>query len=523
MLCTLGACAPDLRQERVPGAPWAAIQAPETGFRNEQVMLTGARSLDPEGAALTFRWTLTPPEGSGATLTHPASQSPAFTPDVAGSYRLELVVNDGEHDSLPARHIVAVQNRAPVFQGAMSLDAVQGEEVSLRAQAVDPEGDPVTYEWKLRTRPTGSTAALLDARGARPRLVPDVEGRYQLTVIASDGSESSPETPVPLHAYRPIRVLAHRVLDAEYSKALDRLVMVAESPPALYVQDPVSGQETSVALPKVPTAVSVGPDGRSAVVGHNGALSFINLATAELVRTLPVSCDIFDVVLAGNGFAYAFPRGGQWENIRAVNLTTGAETFSGGGYIYAPTRGRLHPDGTRLYGADNGISPDDVERYNLASDGTVSLAWDSPYHGDHAVCGNLWFSEDGARIFTGCGNIFRTGSSREQDLLFGGALGSGLTFVKHLSHSAAAGRVAAVLLPQYTTDPDMTNAELRFYSGEFLTPEPSVTLPRFVRDGRGFLAEGRFVFFNAAGNKAFVLLQAEARANMLNDFGLLTY
>ncbi|MEM8984639.1 MAG: hypothetical protein AAGC71_16620 [Pseudomonadota bacterium] len=78
------------------------------------VFLDGSGSSDPDNDALTFRWQLVSvPVGSDAMLTSPATVTPAFTPDIAGEYVAELVVNDGALDSAPDQ-IVIVAN-APAF------------------------------------------------------------------------------------------------------------------------------------------------------------------------------------------------------------------------------------------------------------------------------------------------------------------------------------------------------------------------------------------------------------------------
>ena len=71
-----------------------------------------------------------------------------------------------------------------------------------------------------------------------------------------------------------------------------------------------------------------------------------------------------------------------------ISLATGEETTSSGYSIYAGTVAKLHPGGKAMYGADNGISPSDIEKYDIQS-GTASVLYDSPYHGDYAMCGDL--------------------------------------------------------------------------------------------------------------------------------------
>ena len=66
----------------------------------EVVTLDGSGSFDVNGNTLTYAWTLTSkPESSTATLTGATTVSPTFTPDLAGTYVVSLVVNDGTVNS----------------------------------------------------------------------------------------------------------------------------------------------------------------------------------------------------------------------------------------------------------------------------------------------------------------------------------------------------------------------------------------------------------------------------------------
>ena len=75
----------------------------------------------------------------------------------------------------------------------------------------------------------------------------------------------------------------------------------------------------------------------------------------------------------------------------------------------------LHPSGDYIYGADQGIFPSDIEKYDIRS-GNLIYLYDSPYHGDYAMGGNLWISEDGLRIFTALGNVFRSSVNQDTDM-----------------------------------------------------------------------------------------------------------
>jgi len=92
------------------------------------VTLDGTASRDPEGAALTFLWTLTAvPAGSTAALSGATVPAPGLTPDVAGTYEVSLTVNDGAQDSAPDTVRVTASDPVPnparyVFDGLAADD-----------------------------------------------------------------------------------------------------------------------------------------------------------------------------------------------------------------------------------------------------------------------------------------------------------------------------------------------------------------------------------------------------------------
>ncbi|MBI2017206.1 MAG: hypothetical protein HYS77_16985 [Candidatus Rokubacteria bacterium] len=76
--------------------PDQAVAAQDTA------LLDGQGSVDPEGVAVLFRWSFAArPAGSLAILSDPASPTPTFVPDGAGTYVVQLIVSDGLADSQP--------------------------------------------------------------------------------------------------------------------------------------------------------------------------------------------------------------------------------------------------------------------------------------------------------------------------------------------------------------------------------------------------------------------------------------
>lgn len=77
------------------------------------VYLDGSLSKDPGGNALNYQWTLeSAPQGSNVIIDDDSSTQAKFDPDVVGTYRVKLVVNNGSVDSNPAYATITVTKEA---------------------------------------------------------------------------------------------------------------------------------------------------------------------------------------------------------------------------------------------------------------------------------------------------------------------------------------------------------------------------------------------------------------------------
>ncbi|MCG8428091.1 MAG: PKD domain-containing protein, partial [Chromatiales bacterium] len=182
-------------------APVANAGVDQTVVAGDTVALDASGSSDVNGDALTYQWSLiSTPSGSSAALSDPTAVAPEFVADVEGEYVVQLQVNDGQLDSLPDTVTIttASGNSAPVADAGADQAVLIGDTVMLDASnSSDADGDALSYQWSLITRPAGSAAALSDAATAMPSFIADVEGEYVVQVVVNDGQQdSAPDTVV---------------------------------------------------------------------------------------------------------------------------------------------------------------------------------------------------------------------------------------------------------------------------------------------------------------------------------------
>ena len=161
------------------------------------VVLQGNGSHDVDGDPLTYVWTLlSQPRGSTAFLSNFRSVSPTFVADQAGTYVVQLVVNDGHTDSLPATVMISSGNTPPVANAGPNQVVPVGTLVQLDgSQSTDVNGNPLTYRWSLIGVPAGSAAQLSNPSAVTPTFTADLVGTFVAQLIVNDGFiDSTPAT-----------------------------------------------------------------------------------------------------------------------------------------------------------------------------------------------------------------------------------------------------------------------------------------------------------------------------------------
>lgn len=153
-------------------SPTASAGTDRTIRTLETVALDGSGSVDPEGAPLSYLWSLGGTQiGTGRT--------PIVAPLDAGVHTIILTVTDDYGATASDAVTVTVLNRAPVASAGPDRTANHAQTVTLDGTASnDPEGGALSYAWSLGGTPI--------AVGPNPTVGPFAVGTHSVTLTVTD-------------------------------------------------------------------------------------------------------------------------------------------------------------------------------------------------------------------------------------------------------------------------------------------------------------------------------------------------
>lgn len=318
-------------------------------------------------------------------------------------------------------------------------------------------------------------------------------------------------------------LLDFTIQDAVYDAVNERIVVASGEPESAVVLMDGDQVTRSVALSRPPVHLSVSPDGSMALVGHLRSVTAVDLDTGGVIGVFEMATEVRDVLARDGGFGLVLGTASFGAEV-TLDVNTGATAgTSFGRWAHQVV---LHPAGDRAYGASRGVSPSDFVRFEFDSS-TLVYGQDSAYHGDYAFSGdgNIWISEDGARLFASSGNVFRSRSSRSGDMSFSGRLfPEGQTFhlVRHVSTSVALDRVFSLVEErerwEETDITEMTVHDRLDLSVLGTVEAPPITLP----NDRIIAGNLRYVFPRADGAAVYLIQQGETGSGLVYDWSVAT-
>lgn len=165
-------------------------------------------------------------------------------------------------------------NRPPEADAGDDVCVLFGEPVTLDgSESSDPEGEELTYQWKIERAPQGSAATIGDATAATTPFNPDMLGHYKIELAVSDGERSDEDRVM-------VGVTMKVTLDSELY-----VVAAGESIPASIMLEgpaPAGGAEVHLTLTPAPVEESETPaEAHVALVENGEAVSSITIGAGE--------------------------------------------------------------------------------------------------------------------------------------------------------------------------------------------------------------------------------------------------
>lgn len=304
-----------------------------------------------------------------------------------------------------------------------------------------------------------------------------------------------------------VSILGYNVIDAEYSKQTDKIILTSDHPDQLIIYSPSDKSERTVALVQKPVSLSVYPDGSYAAVGHDGLISYVNLKTATIEKVFEILTDANKLILAPNGYIYIYPRGNS-SNFFNLEISSGKITPTP---TYSQAQiPRLTNSWKYIYTGGGFSFKWDIR------EGRAKLSRSFNSYTELNSCGNVWLSEDDRRIFSACGKAFLASEIPSEDGKPNGSLSQSQGGVQWVSHSAQRKLIAVIPNTSQTTGgfekaPD--NNQIQFYDDAYLNFTGAVPLPPLVTNAGNTHGRGAFIFWNRNATGVFVILKSNESQN----------
>lgn len=181
------------------------------------VQLDGSNSsFDPNEQTIVYQWTLvSKPDGSSASLSDENIVNPILIVDVDGVYNVSLIINNGEFNS-DADTIVLTASTpdspSNTITNEFKPEADAGDDLNIQTNTItvldgsnssDADGNTLTYQWVLTTKPQGSMSEINNDSLKNASITPDVDGTYIISLVVSDDKFSSIADTVSIFATTP--------------------------------------------------------------------------------------------------------------------------------------------------------------------------------------------------------------------------------------------------------------------------------------------------------------------------------
>lgn len=523
-----------------------------TTARNVGTLNVAMGVSDANGDQVTCTWAICRPNSTTSCLTAPAAPAPFTAPTGSlaappqslsmtfptglvgtqeGNWEVRLACSDGLA-STTGTTTVTVTNTPPTVTVPatrtfnLGADAATTPTDSIVATATDDNGDSIaSWTWVATAVPPTSTVTTATLTGAATDTVsfkPDKVGDYTFTITVCDpearnapyvdrGGGCTTKTVIAT-VYPYVRSLAPATgaaLDAAFARGatLARLVLAGSdgTSGALWDYDLAAVPATApvkTALGGVPTAVTLTPDGGTALAGDALNVYKVALGAAPTLTTWSSPISVNDVIAVSSSDAFVFGKTGTTtpNYYYRIALATGTPTIQ----MRAGTWGAAITGMTDTWFFTDAYYSQ-LFRYHLQGNNPTQDSVMTSFTG-----GKLWSSGNGAHVFADNGQVFAVPATAPATMT-PLAVNLGLTAIRSVDTSPTESWVLAA--------PSGVSYVARYNSS--LTPMVQDVLPHWGYLGTDRTLQPLFAFVSNDGKTAYVVVSVLSGTPA--EYGLYTY
>ena len=343
-------------------------------------------------------------------------------------------------------------------------------------------------------------------------------GVYQVTLFIQNDGGQTLGIPLQVNHFKDDKwYLEGEVVDAEYDKVHDQIIVVTDNPPALLKLDPVQKTIDSLFLNYPPNCVSVRMDGQSAAVGHDSRVSLVDLNNMTIVNEYG-SGKVFDILLSTYDWVCVFRYGNP--PFLQINLQTGEGEINSEAPIPGKSYARFVPGSNSFY-VSSSQNPNPIYKYWINSTGP-HYSYNSTYNASGSYFGNIWISEVANRLINSEGQILTSNGGFNWDMKPVGSIPYEYRPILTLDHSEEASKYILVTMDGFDDPED----EIHIFDSDFnhtqVVELPGFLVPNGAGGGAIFSSQCNFVFFNNDGTKIHALVKNSWSSPAIKDWAMIT-
>lgn len=210
------------------------------------------------------------------------------------------------------------------------------------------------------------------------------------------------------------------LVDFEYTKKTDKLVLLAQNPHKLYIFDYKTKQLDSMILDALPNCMAISLDGNFAVIGFDYKILQVDILKKEIVKSFNTSITIGDIIYGTNDDCFYSEKdifGFSKRSIRSIRFKFGTE-IQGSTDYFEILRLKIHPSGKSIYAIDienAGFGGQQKFRKFDISTSKANLTYtiNSEFNN---IKDNFWISDDGNKVINRQLSIFTISSTINPDI-----------------------------------------------------------------------------------------------------------